>query len=69
MTKVTCSLAFRAQAGRDHMAKFDGIVANFDNVEDLLTSLLDREGDGVWVVDRRSNANLCDGRIEPSNSG
>ena len=44
VTKLTWSLAFRDQAGRDHMTKFDGIAANLDNVEDLLRSLLDQEG-------------------------
>jgi len=34
-------LAFREQAGRDHMTKFDGLEANYDNVEDYLRSLLD----------------------------
>jgi len=41
VTKLTWSLAFRDQAGRDHMTKFDGIGANLDNVEDVLRSLLD----------------------------
>jgi hypothetical protein len=36
--------AFRDQAGRDHMTKYDGLVANFDNVDDLLRSLLDPKG-------------------------
>ena len=44
VTKVTWSLAFRDQAGRDYMTKFDGIEANFDNVEDYLRSLLDPKG-------------------------
>jgi uncharacterized protein YndB with AHSA1/START domain len=44
VTKLTHRLAFRDQAGRDHMTKFDGLEANFDNVEDLLRSLLDPEG-------------------------
>ena len=44
VTKLTWSLAFSDQAGRDHMTKFDGIEANFDNVEDLLRSLLAPEG-------------------------
>lgn len=44
VTKLTCKLAFRDKAGRDHMTKFDGFVANFDNVEDLLRSLLDPKG-------------------------
>jgi uncharacterized protein YndB with AHSA1/START domain len=44
VTKLTWKLAFRDKAGRDHMTKFDGVEANFDNVEDLLTSLLDPAG-------------------------
>ena len=44
VTRVTWTLAFRDQAGRDHMTKFDGIEANFDNVEDHLRSLLDAQG-------------------------
>jgi uncharacterized protein YndB with AHSA1/START domain len=44
VTKMTYRLAFRDQAGRDHMTKFDGHEANFDNVEDLLRSLLDQKG-------------------------
>ena len=41
VTKLTHSLAFRDQAGRDHMTKFDGLEANYDNVADYLRSLLD----------------------------
>ena len=44
VTKLTYRLAFRDQAGRDHMTKFDGLEANFDNVEDYLRSLLAPEG-------------------------
>ncbi len=44
VTTLTWKLAFRDKAGRDHMTKFDGIEANFDNAEDLLRSLLDQEG-------------------------
>jgi uncharacterized protein YndB with AHSA1/START domain len=44
VTKLTHRLVFRDKAGRDHMTKFDGLEANFDNVEDLLRSLLDPEG-------------------------
>jgi uncharacterized protein YndB with AHSA1/START domain len=44
-TRMTYRLAFRDQAGRDHMSKdatkFHGLKANFDNVEKLLQSLLD----------------------------
>jgi uncharacterized protein YndB with AHSA1/START domain len=44
VTKLTHTLAFRDQAGRDHMKKFDGLVANYENVADLLRSLLDPKG-------------------------
>ncbi len=40
VTKLTHRLAFRDKAGRDHMTKTDGLQANYDNVEDLLRSLL-----------------------------
>ena len=40
VTKLTWKLAFRDKTGRNHMTKFDGVEANFDNVEDLLRSLL-----------------------------
>jgi uncharacterized protein YndB with AHSA1/START domain len=43
-TKLTHRLAFRDKAGRDHMTKFDGLVANMDNVDDYLRSLLDPKG-------------------------
>jgi hypothetical protein len=42
-TKLTWRLVFRDHAGRDHMTKYDGIKANFDNVEEYLRSLLDSE--------------------------
>jgi uncharacterized protein YndB with AHSA1/START domain len=41
VTRLTHRLAFRDQAGRDHMTKTDGLEANYDNVENLLRSLLD----------------------------
>ncbi len=41
-TALTWKLAFRDQAGRDHMTTFDGIEANFDNVEDYLRELVGR---------------------------
>jgi uncharacterized protein YndB with AHSA1/START domain len=43
-TRLVWRLAFRDQAGRDHMTRFDGIEANLDNVEDYLRSLLGQEG-------------------------
>ena len=39
-TKLSWRLAFEDQAGRDHMTKFDGIEASFDNVAEYLRSLL-----------------------------
>ena len=44
VTTLTWRLAFRDQAGRDHMTRFDGIQANFDNVAAYLRSLLDSQG-------------------------
>jgi len=44
VTKLTQRLAFRDKAGRDHMTKTDGFEASYDNVEDLLRSLLDPKG-------------------------
>ena len=41
VTTLTWRLAFRDKVGRDHMTRYDGIEANFDNVEDHLRSLLD----------------------------
>jgi uncharacterized protein YndB with AHSA1/START domain len=40
VTKLTWKLAFRDQAGRDHMTMFDGVLASLDNLEDFLRSLL-----------------------------
>ena len=45
VTKLTQRLAFRDKAGRDHMTRFDGLQANFDNVEDYLRSLLEPAAD------------------------
>ena len=36
-------MAFRDQAGRDHMTKHDGQESSFDKLEDYLTSLLGKE--------------------------
>jgi uncharacterized protein YndB with AHSA1/START domain len=40
VTTLTYTLRFHDQAGRDHMTKFDGHEAQFDNIEDYLRSLL-----------------------------
>jgi uncharacterized protein YndB with AHSA1/START domain len=44
VTMLTYRMAFRDQAGRDHMTKYDGILANFDNVADYVRSLVDPPG-------------------------
>jgi hypothetical protein len=44
VTKLTYRLAFRDKASRDHMTRYDGLLANFDHEEDLLRSLLDPNG-------------------------
>jgi uncharacterized protein YndB with AHSA1/START domain len=41
VTTMTYRLVFRDQAGRDHMTRFDGHEASFNNVEDYLRSLLE----------------------------
>ena len=44
VTKLTMKLAFRDQAGRDHMTKSDGQEDSFNKMEDYLRSLLERKG-------------------------
>jgi hypothetical protein len=39
VTTVQINLAFRDQAGRDHMTRFDGQEASWDKMEDYLASL------------------------------
>jgi uncharacterized protein YndB with AHSA1/START domain len=39
-TRMTWKLAFRTQAGRDHMTKYDGIEASFDNVAEYVKTLV-----------------------------
>jgi len=39
VTRLTHRLAFRDQAGRDHMTKYDGLLSSFDNVEDYLAQI------------------------------
>jgi uncharacterized protein YndB with AHSA1/START domain len=42
VTTLTMMLAFRDQAGRDHMTGSDGQEDSFDKLEDYLRSLLDQ---------------------------
>ena len=46
VTKVRMSLAFRDQAGRDHMTKTDGQEDSWDKMEDYLRSLVGPGGPG-----------------------
>lgn len=39
-TMMTWRLTFADQAGRDHMTKFDGIEANFENIANYLKTLV-----------------------------
>ncbi|HXS62857.1 MAG TPA: SRPBCC domain-containing protein [Streptosporangiaceae bacterium] len=39
VTKLTSRLVFRDKAGRDHITKYDGMLASYDNVESYLKSL------------------------------
>jgi uncharacterized protein YndB with AHSA1/START domain len=41
VTTLTMNLAFRDQAGRDHMTRHDGQESSFDKLEDYLRSLTD----------------------------
>ena len=41
VTRLTWSMAFRDQAGRDHMTAFDGQQDSLDEMEDILRSALD----------------------------
>jgi uncharacterized protein YndB with AHSA1/START domain len=41
VTTAKIKLAFRDQAGRDHMTRFDGQESSWDKMEDYLLSLLD----------------------------
>ena len=43
VTTMTYRLAFRDQAGRAHMTKYDGLLASFDHEEDLVRLLLDAQ--------------------------
>src|SRR5207237_149763 len=43
VTTLTVRLAFRDQAGRDHMTTHDGQEDSYDKLEDYLTSLLDQK--------------------------
>ena len=42
VTTLTMKLAFRDQAGRDHMTKYDGQEDSLDKLEDYLRSLLEQ---------------------------
>ena len=42
VTKLTMTLGFRDQAGRDHMTRSDGQEDSFNKMEDYLRSLLDQ---------------------------
>jgi hypothetical protein len=43
VTKLTMKLAFRDQAGREHMTKTDGQEDSFNKMEDYVRSLLDQK--------------------------
>lgn len=44
VTRVMMNLAFRDQAGRDHMTRSDGQEDSWDKMEDYLRSLVNRSG-------------------------
>jgi uncharacterized protein YndB with AHSA1/START domain len=41
VTTLTTTLAFRDEAGRDHMTRYDGHESSYDKMEDYVRSLLD----------------------------
>jgi hypothetical protein len=43
VTTLTMKLAFRDQAGRDHMTTSDGQEDSFNKLEDYLRSLLEQQ--------------------------
>lgn len=45
VTRLTMTLAFHDQAGRDHMTASDGQEDSFDKLEDYLRSLLDHRAE------------------------
>ena len=47
VTTLTYTLTFADQAGRDHMTKFDGHEAQFDNIDDYLAELSSETGHRV----------------------
>lgn len=48
VTKLTWKLAFPDKASRAHWTDTDGLEANFDNMQDVLRSLLDPEATVAW---------------------
>jgi uncharacterized protein YndB with AHSA1/START domain len=43
LTTMTYSLAFRDQAGRDHMTKYDGLESSFDNTVEYVHRLVEQQ--------------------------
>jgi hypothetical protein len=56
VTKLTIRLAFRDQAGRDHMTKSDGQEDSFNKMEDYLRSLLEPAELSLVVEARATSA-------------
>jgi uncharacterized protein YndB with AHSA1/START domain len=56
VTKLTMKLAFRDQAGRDHMTKSDGQEDSFNKMEDYLRSLLDQRKLSLRRADHAGSA-------------
>jgi uncharacterized protein YndB with AHSA1/START domain len=62
LTKLTHRLAFRDQAGRNHMTRTDGLESNYDNVAELLRSLLDPKETVSGLSRSRTQVKSC-GRV------
>lgn len=55
VTQLTHTLAFRDLAGRGRMTKYDGLEANYDNVDDYLRSLLGSGDAGLGALGDRGS--------------
>ena len=54
VTTLTMTLAFRDQAGRDHMTKFDGQERQLRQDGGLPEVTARAKGNGLWVVEART---------------
>ena len=63
VTKVKMNLAFRDQAGRDHMTTTDGQEDSWDKMEDYLRSLVGSKWNCLWYLRFEPDAPLARARL------